>query len=166
MVICPATTICVDSALGFNLPFSHSYIDHPVLTEPTSSAITTHCYKITGASSTAFLTIPFRPTKRHLGLACTSIAISTLTALRLCARTRHSVRPSCLAYRIHNSIAPAHSGFNIAVYEYSPTIESLWTTVKGLPYPLPAVHRPASDAPLAVQNSSPNTSNTLRRTLR
>jgi hypothetical protein len=53
------------------------------------------------------------------------------------------------------------------MYEYAPTIQSLWPAVKGLPYHLPAARRlgPASDAPLALQNSSPNIPNTSRRTL-
>ena len=34
IAICPGTTICVDSTLGFDPPSSHSHIDHPVLTVP------------------------------------------------------------------------------------------------------------------------------------
>ncbi len=51
---------------------------------------------------------------------------------------------SCLIHRTPNSSRfKCNSGFTIAMREYRRTVESLWSTVRGMSHPLPTIRRPA-----------------------
>jgi hypothetical protein len=59
---------------------------------------------------------------------------------------------SCLSHWMRNSI-PFLSGFTLAMYDYGPTMESLWPTVKGIIAPSLQASDPRAHRPNPVQTS-------------
>lgn len=134
--MCLVIATCAGSTLGLDLP--SSFHPHESLTNLLSSSSDTHYYKssgIIGVSSAFYLSYQ-QPThnyvilcRPHVRFHC-DVNFDPFTYLRENNKT-YGPFLSCIIY-LTFTLTSLNSGFTLSMYDYRPTLPSLWPAVKGL----------------------------------